>query len=62
MNLAREMRETSGIPIIMLTGRKDDVDRILGLELGADDYLTKPFNLRELLAQLATSPRPSSPS
>jgi two-component system, OmpR family, response regulator len=54
MNLAREMRETSSIPIIMLTGRKDDVDRILGLELGADDYLTKPFNLRELLARIRT--------
>lgn len=52
MNLARELRETSSIPIIMLTGRKDDVDRIMGLELGADDYLTKPFNLRELLARI----------
>ncbi|MEQ1880565.1 MAG: response regulator [Burkholderiales bacterium] len=54
MNLAREIRETSSIPIIMLTGRKDDVDRIMGLELGADDYLTKPFNLRELLARIRT--------
>ena len=52
MNLARELRETSNVPIIMLTGRKDDVDRIMGLELGADDYLTKPFNLRELLARI----------
>jgi DNA-binding response OmpR family regulator len=52
MNLARELRETSSVPIIMLTGRKDDVDRIMGLELGADDYLTKPFNLRELLARI----------
>ncbi len=52
MTLARELRETSNIPIIILTGRKDDVDRIMGLELGADDYLTKPFNLRELLARI----------
>jgi two-component system, OmpR family, response regulator len=52
MNLARELRETSNIPIIIVTGRKDDVDRIMGLELGADDYLTKPFNLRELLARI----------
>ena len=52
MNLARELRETSNVPIIILTGRKDEVDRIMGLELGADDYLTKPFNLRELLARI----------
>jgi DNA-binding response OmpR family regulator len=52
MNLARELRETSNVPIIILTGRRDDVDRIMGLELGADDYLTKPFNLRELLARI----------
>ena len=52
MNLARELREKSSVPIIILTGRKDDVDRIMGLELGADDYLTKPFNLRELLARI----------
>jgi DNA-binding response OmpR family regulator len=52
MMLARELRESSNVPIIILTGRKDDVDRIMGLELGADDYLTKPFNLRELLARI----------
>jgi two-component system OmpR family response regulator len=52
MNLARELRESSSVPIIILTGRKDDVDRIMGLEFGADDYLTKPFNLRELLARI----------
>jgi two-component system OmpR family response regulator len=54
MHLARELRETSSVPIIILTGRNDDVDRILGLEIGADDYLTKPFNLRELLARIRT--------
>ena|SRR6185295_4185492 len=54
MHLARELRESSSVPIIVLTGRTDDVDRILSLELGADDYLTKPFNLRELLARIRT--------
>jgi len=54
MTLARELRENSNVPIIILTGRKDDVDRIMGLEFGADDYLTKPFNLRELLARIRT--------
>jgi len=54
MNLARELRGRSNIPIIMLTSRKDDADRIMGLELGADDYLTKPFNPRELLARIRT--------
>jgi DNA-binding response OmpR family regulator len=54
MSIARALRAESSIPIIMLTGRKDDVDRIMGLELGADDYLTKPVNLRELLARIRT--------
>ena len=54
MSIARSLRAESSIPIIMLTGRKDDVDRIMGLELGADDYLTKPVNLRELLARIRT--------
>ena len=54
MSIARELRTRSSIPIIMLTGRRDDVDRIMGLELGADDYLTKPFNPRELLARIRT--------
>jgi two-component system, OmpR family, response regulator len=52
MAIARDLRKKSNIPIIMLTGRKEDADRIMGLEIGADDYLTKPFNLRELLARI----------
>ena len=52
MQIARRLREESGLPIIMLTGRKDEADRVMGLELGADDYLTKPFSPRELLARI----------
>jgi len=53
MQIARHLREQSpGLPIIMLTGRKDEADRVMGLELGADDYLTKPFSPRELLARI----------
>lgn len=48
----RQLRESSSLPVLMLTARGDDVDRIIGLELGADDYLPKPFNPRELLARL----------
>ena len=50
--LARELRATSRVPIIMLTARDEDVDKIIGLEVGADDYLTKPFNPRELVARV----------
>ena len=52
MQIARALRAESDIPIIMLTGRKDEADRVMGLELGADDYLTKPFSPRELLARI----------
>lgn len=48
----RELRRTCSIPVLMLTARGDDTDRIVGLELGADDYLPKPFNPRELIARL----------
>ena len=51
MNLARELRARSSVPIIILTSRKDEVDRVMGLELAADDYLTKPFSPRELVAR-----------
>ena len=50
--VVKKLRETSSIPVIMLTAVSDDVDRIIGLELGADDYLAKPFNPRELLARI----------
>ncbi|MBI5716298.1 MAG: response regulator [Burkholderiales bacterium] len=50
--IARRLRESSTIPILMLTGRADEADRVMGLELGADDYLTKPFSPRELLARI----------
>src|SRR5919202_4955398 len=49
--VCRRIRATSEVPILMLTARDEDVDKIVGLELGADDYLTKPFNPRELVAR-----------
>src|SRR5467141_2423473 len=52
MALASGLREESAIPIIMLTGRREEADRVMGLELAADDYLTKPFSPRELLARI----------
>ncbi|HYW05063.1 MAG TPA: response regulator [Gammaproteobacteria bacterium] len=52
LTLCRDLRSRSGIPVLMLTARGDEVDRILGLEMGADDYLPKPFNPRELLARI----------
>jgi len=53
LDLLREVRLNSDVPVIIITGhRRDDIDRVVGLELGADDYLTKPFNLRELLARV----------
>ncbi len=50
--LLRKLRESSRIPVLMLTARGDDIDRIVGLEIGADDYLPKPFNPRELTARI----------
>jgi two-component system OmpR family response regulator len=52
LSLCRKVRAESQLPIIMLTARGEDIDRILGLEMGADDYLAKPFNPRELLARI----------
>jgi DNA-binding response OmpR family regulator len=52
LSVCKELRKTSNVPIIILTARTDDVDRIVGLELGADDYVSKPFNPRELVARV----------
>jgi two-component system OmpR family response regulator len=52
LSLCRFIRESSGIPVIMLTARGEELDRIVGLEIGADDYVAKPFNPRELLARV----------
>ena len=62
LDLLREIRATSSLPVVLLTARGDDVDRIVGLELGADDYLPKPFNPRELLARLRAVLRRARPS
>jgi two-component system response regulator RegX3 len=51
-DLAREIREGSDVPIVMLTARGEEIDRVLGLELGADDYVVKPFSVRELAARI----------
>jgi two-component system response regulator RegX3 len=51
-DVCRRIRSTSDVPIIMLTARSEEFDRVLGLELGADDYVTKPFSLRELVARI----------
>ena len=52
LEVLKQVRQKSQIPVIMLTARGDDIDRIIGLEVGADDYLSKPFNPRELLARI----------
>jgi DNA-binding response OmpR family regulator len=52
LDVCRQIRASSTVPILMLTARREDVDKIVGLELGADDYLTKPFNPRELVARV----------
>ena len=62
LEVCRRMRARSQVPILMLTARGDDMDRIVGLELGADDYLPKPFNPRELLARLAAILRRARPA
>ena len=52
MQLARRLRETSEVPVIIVTGKRDEADRVMGLEIAADDYVTKPFSNRELLARI----------
>jgi DNA-binding response OmpR family regulator len=57
----RDMKRLSDVPVIMVTARSEEFDRVLGLELGADDYITKPFSLRELLARIRTVTRRYAP-
>jgi two-component system phosphate regulon response regulator OmpR len=61
LTLSREIRAESDIPIIILTGKGEPIDRVVGLEVGADDYITKPFHLREVLARVRTVLRRSAP-
>ncbi|HWL32931.1 MAG TPA: response regulator transcription factor, partial [Gaiellaceae bacterium] len=60
LDICRKVRSTSNVPIIMLTARDEDIDKIVGLEVGADDYLTKPFNARELVARIKSILRRAS--
>lgn len=62
LDLARDIRKERNIPIIMLTGKGDAIDRVVGLEVGADDYLAKPFELRELVARIRAVLRRASPT
>jgi two-component system, OmpR family, response regulator RegX3 len=61
-DLAREVRKTSDVPIIMVTARGEEIDRVLGLELGADDYVVKPFSARELAARIRAIMRRGHPT
>ena len=56
-DVCKRIREKSNVPIIMITAREEEVDKVLGLELGADDYITKPFSIRELLARVRANMR-----
>lgn len=62
LDLAREIRKQHDVPIIMLTGKGDAIDRVVGLEIGADDYLAKPFELRELVARVRAVLRRTTPT
>jgi DNA-binding response OmpR family regulator len=62
LDLARELRKQHNVPIIMLTGKGDAIDRVVGLEVGADDYLAKPFELRELVARVRAVLRRAQPA
>ena len=61
VEVCRRIRKTSDVPVLMLTARDEDVDKIIGLEVGADDYLTKPFNPRELVARVKAILRRATP-
>jgi DNA-binding response OmpR family regulator len=52
LDVCRELRKSSDVPVIMITARGEEIDRVVGLELGADDYVTKPFSVRELIARI----------
>ncbi len=60
--VCKKIRETMQVPIIMLTARDEEIDKVLGLELGADDYMTKPFGVRELMARVKANLRRSVPA
>ena len=62
IEVCKRIRQRSDVPILMLTARDEDVDKIIGLEVGADDYLTKPFNPRELVARVKSVLRRSTPT
>ena len=61
LDVCRELRKTSDVPIIMITARGEEIDRVVGLELGADDYICKPFSMRELMARIKAVMRRSQP-
>ncbi len=61
LEVCREIRQKSSIPVIMLTAKTEEIDKLLGLEIGADDYITKPFSLRELTARIRVVLRRSEP-
>ena len=61
LDVCRELRKTSAVPIIMITARGEEIDRVVGLELGADDYVCKPFSVRELMARIKAVLRRSQP-
>ncbi|MFY4720860.1 response regulator transcription factor [Streptomyces sp. LaBMicrA B280] len=62
IDVCRTLRSRSSVPIIMITARDDEVDRVLGLELGADDYVSKPFGVRELVARIRAVTRRARPA
>jgi DNA-binding response OmpR family regulator len=62
LDVCRELRRTSDVPVIMLTARDEEIDRVVGLEIGADDYVVKPFSVRELMARVKTVLRRTAPA
>ena len=61
LDVCRQLRHTSNVPVIMITARGEELDRVLGLELGADDYICKPFSMRELMARIKAVLRRTAP-